>query len=140
MGLTNLFSLLSEKMEYLTQRQGVIAQNIAQANTPGYKPKDIISFNDVLQKQISGGRNSTTSGSFQLATTNPKHVQGLNNGGLYKTKQTSDLYEVKPSGNAVVLEQQMSQMSDTTAQYQMTTSLYKRTLGLLRTALGRGSA
>lgn len=141
MGLTNLFSLLSEKMEYLTQRQGVIAQNIAQANTPGYKPKDIVSFDEVLQKQISSGTGSARSGGFQLATTNPKHVQGLSSGGgLYKTSKENDVYEVKPSGNAVVLEQQMSQMSDTTAQYQMMTSLYKKTLGLLKTALGRGGA
>ncbi len=143
MGLTNLFSLLSEKMEYLTQRQGVIAQNIAQANTPNYKPKDIISFDEVLQKtHMSNGSSSVSAnGGFQLATTNPKHVMGnIGGSGLYKTSKQSDVYEVKPSGNAVVLEQQMSQMSDTTAQYQMMTSLYKKTLGLIRTALGRGSA
>lgn len=143
MALTNLFSLLSEKMEYLTQRQGVIAQNIAQANTPNYKPKDIISFDEVLQKthMSNGGSSVSANGGFQLATTNPKHVSGnVGGSGLFKTAKQTDVYEVKPSGNAVVLEQQLSQMSDTTAQYQMMTSLYKKTLGLIKTALGRGGA
>lgn len=142
MGLTNLFSLLSEKMEYLTQRQGVIAQNIAQANTPNYKPKDIISFDEVLQKtHMSSSGASSVTGGFQLTTTDPKHVSGnIGSSGLYKTSKLSDVYEVKLSGNAVVLEQQLSQMSDTTSQYQMMTSLYKKTLGLIKTALGRGGA
>ncbi len=135
MALTNLFSLISEKMDYLTQRQGVIAQNIAQANTPNYKPKDVVSFDEVLQKTQFANNSG-----FQLAATNPKHMMGGTTSGLVRTKKESDLYEVKPSGNAVVLEQQLSQMSDTTAQYQMMTSLYKKTLSLLKTALGRGGA
>jgi flagellar basal-body rod protein FlgB len=138
MALTNLFSLLSEKMDYLTQRQGVVAQNIAQANTPNYKPKDIISFDEVLQKtQFSNNQGKS---GFQLATTNPKHVSGLVGSGLFKTSKLDDKYEVKPSGNAVNIEQQMSQMSDTTSQYQMMTGLYKKTMSLLKTALGRGGA
>lgn len=136
MPLTNLFSLLSEKMDYLTQRQGIIAQNIAQANTPDYKPKDIIPFNEVLQKLQSTG---SATGGFHLTSTNPKHLTGnRGTGNLYASEKTKDVYEVKPSGNAVVLEQQLSQMSDTTSQYQMMTGLYKKTMGLLKTALGRG--
>ena len=120
MALSNLFSLISEKMDYLTQRQGLIAQNIAQANTPNYKPKDVISFDEVLQKTHGTTHNS----GFQLAGTNPKHLQGSSGAsGLYKTQKQSDLYETKPSGNAVVLEQQMSNLSDTTAQYQMMTEI-----------------
>ncbi len=133
MALTNLFSQITEKMNYLTQRQGVIAQNIAQANTPGYKPRDLISFEDVLQKTSQ----SSTSG-FQLATTNPRHLAGRAGSGIITTKKESDVYEVKPSGNAVVLEQQLSQLSETTSQYQMMTSLYKKTMSMLRTALGKG--
>lgn len=135
MALSNLFSLISQKMDYLTQRQGVIAQNIAQANTPEYKPKDLISFDEVLKKTQHAGSNS-----FQLAATNPKHLVGNTAGGTIRSKKESDLYEVKPSGNAVNLEQQLSNMSDTTAQYQMMTSLYKKSLSLLKTALGRGGA
>jgi len=142
MALTNLFSLISEKMDYLTQRQGVIAQNIAQANTPNYKPKDVISFDEVLKKT---GLSSTSNSSFHLTSTNANHLSGSSSAGsssggksLLRTVKEADVYEVKPSGNAVVLEQQLSQMSDTTAQYQMMTSLYKKTMGLLKTALGRG--
>lgn len=135
--MKNLFSLISQKMDYLTQRQGVIAQNIAQANTPGYKPKDVISFEEVLQKT-----GSSMSTGFKLTATSPMHMGGSSGGskGLVRTVKESDVYEVKPSGNAVVLEQQVSQMSDTTTQYQIMTSLYKKTMGLLKTALGRGGA
>ena len=133
MALTNLFSLISDKMEYLTQRQGVIAQNISQANTPNYKPKDLVSFDEVLKKTQATGHSG-----FHLTATNPKHLSGSSSGGTIKTRKESDVYEVKPSGNAVVLEQQLSNMSDTTAQYQMMTGLYKKTLAILKTALGRG--
>ncbi|NDE90117.1 MAG: flagellar basal body rod protein FlgB [Alphaproteobacteria bacterium] len=142
MALGTLFSLISEKMDYLTQRQGVIAQNIAQANTPNYKPKDIIGFDEVLKK-VHFGNSATGSSNFHLATTNPNHVTGVvsgSNNSTFKTQKINDLYEVKPSGNAVVLEQQMSKLSDTTGQYMMMTTLYKKTLGLLKTALGRGTA
>lgn len=144
MALSNLFSLLSEKMDYLTQRQGVIAQNIAQANTPGYKPKDLVSFDEVLKQTSAGqsGSSSSLSSGFHLAVTDPRHISGAGGSlgstpGSFKTQKIKDVYEIKPNGNAVVLEQQMSALSETTTQYQMMTGLYKKTLSLIKTALGR---
>lgn len=137
MALSGLFDLLKEKMAYLTQRQGVIADNIANAYTPKYKPKDLVSFEAVLKE---AGGNPNMGGGIQMATTNRMHLNGMSGAiGPYKVETAQDTYEVKPNGNAVVLEQQMTQLAQTSADYAMVTSLYHKSVGLLKIAI-RGGA
>lgn len=129
MALSKLLGLMADKMDYLSQRQAVIADNLANANTPNFKAKTISPFEDTLQK-ISGG---------QLKTTNPMHFTGT--GGTtssYKASVNKDVFEVKPSGNSVVVEQQMTDLADNNAQYQMITGFYRKLAGMLKTAIGRG--
>jgi flagellar basal-body rod protein FlgB len=131
MAINKLLGLFTDKMDYLTQRQGVIGTNIASANTPGYKPKDLVGFDTILQKKLS----VTTSG--EVVRTNAKHMSGVSGGnGTYKTTTQKDPYEVKPSGNAVVIEQQLTQLAQTNSDYAMVTGLYKKMVGLLKTAIG----
>lgn len=138
MALSQLFDLFSRKMEYLTQRQGVIAENIANVNTPDYKAKDLESF-DKIFKQISGG-NAVAASGFYMASTNTKHIIPASAAGnAYKVQKDKDPYEVKPGGNAVSIEQQMTELAGANADYQMITGLYRKTLSLLKTALGRAS-
>jgi flagellar basal-body rod protein FlgB len=129
--INKLLSLFTARMDYLTQRQGVIGSNIASANTPGYVPKDLESFDSVLQKKMTGAPIGT------LRTTNEKHLGGIGEtNSHYKTSRMKDLYEVKPSGNAVVIEQQMATLSQVNSDYAVVTGLYKKMVGLLKTAIG----
>ncbi|MBI3419587.1 MAG: flagellar basal body rod protein FlgB [Proteobacteria bacterium] len=138
MALPELFDLLTRKMAYLTQKQGVIADNIANANTPNFKPKDLVSFESVLQQQTGGA--SGASGGIQMVTTNAMHLGGTHGGNAsFKTTTQKDVYEVKPSGNAVSLEQQMINLSQTNTDYTMVTSLYHKAMGLIKTAIGRAT-
>ncbi|HVY12908.1 MAG TPA: flagellar basal body rod protein FlgB [Alphaproteobacteria bacterium] len=132
MATPGLFEMITQKMAYLTQRQGVIAENIANANTPNYKAKDLVSFESVLANAGGGG--------IQMAATNAKHLGGLHGNGGFKTAKEKDPYEIKPSGNAVSLEQQMTNLAQTYSDYSMVTSLYHKTMGLLKTAIGRSGA
>ncbi len=135
MAQNGFFDLVSEKMNFLTQRQEVIASNIANANVAGYKAKDIESFDSVLQRRMATSLPMQTGG---LRTTNAHHMQPSSGGGssAFKVSNLQDSYDVKPSGNAVDVEQQMTQMAQITTDYTMVTGLYKKMLGLLKLSIG----
>jgi flagellar basal-body rod protein FlgB len=136
MALSQLFSLFSEKMDYLTQRQGLIAENISNASTPGYRPKDLVGFDQVLKNSMAS---SSSAGSFHMTATNTGHIipVSMAGGNSFRVEKSKDVYEVKPSGNAVNLEQEMMHLAGNNSDYQMITGLYRKTLSLLKTALGR---
>jgi flagellar basal-body rod protein FlgB len=125
-----IFRMMSGKMRWLAQRQRVLAQNIANADTPNYQPRDLkkVDFREKL------GRNP-----FQLvlARTDPKHIQ-LRTADRFTAEQVRTPYETAPSGNAVVLEEQLLKVSQTGADYELMTNLYRKHIGLFRIALGRG--
>jgi flagellar basal-body rod protein FlgB len=134
-----LLDMLTQKMGYLTQRQAVIADNISNANTPGFRPNDLESFDKVLQKTSSnvvGG----ASGDMKMVATNSMHLGGTHGvQAAYKASSEKDLYEVKPSGNGVVLEQQMTELAKNYTDYSTVTSLYHKTVSMIKTALSRPS-
>lgn len=125
-----LFSALTERMKWLTARQKVLSQNIANADTPGYEAKDLKpqKFKDMLPRPVES--------TVQLASTNSKHIE-LEGKSEFNTKKNKTPYEISPTGNEVVLEEQMTHLANTQLEYQMTTSLYKKHLTMLKTALGR---
>ncbi len=136
MALPALLQVLSQKMAYLTQRSAVLGENIANANTQGYKPKDLVDFSTALQQASSSGQ-----GGVKVAVTHAGHIGGPGGAdGPYKTRTEKDFYEIKPSGNAVILEQQMAQLSQTSTNYAATAGLYKKVAGLLKIAMARGSS
>ena len=123
-----LFEMLTRRMSWLNERQKVLAQNIANADTPNYVPRDLepLDFESL-----------TRSKRLKLTTTNVNHVgpRGLGGGGReQRMKQT---YEASPTGNEVILEQQLLNVADTRLDYELTTALYKKSVGLIRMALGR---
>ena len=125
-----LFAALTERMKWLSTRQKVLSQNIANSDTPGYRAQDLKpqKFKDMV------ARPSETT--MNLSKTQGNHIQ-VDSKQEFKTQKVRDTYEVSPTGNAVVLEEQMMQLAETQIQYQMTTSLYKKHLSMLKTALGR---
>ena len=132
-----LFTAMTRRMSWLGQRQQVLAQNIANADTPGYGAQDLKepTFNDLLR-----GASSTGAGGAKLmmVATSPGHIGGANPG--KPTVEKSADSEKKTSGNTVVLEDQMMKVSKTAMDFQLTTNLYRKHLGMIKTALGRGSA
>ena len=110
------------------KRLGVIAHNIAKADTPGYKAMDIPAFADAYEAR--GGE-----GAFSMRTTRPGHVQG----GL--AAQTSVEVpsggEASGDGNTVSVEREMVKMADIRRSHDMALSIYRVTQDITRTALGR---
>ena len=127
-----LMRAMASKMIYLEKRQGVISQNIANADTPNYQSKDLtkVDFGAVL-------KNVTDSKAVTLAVTNPGHVGGMNEIERAKNNKDRLTYEVAPDKNGVILEEQMVKANETQMDYSLMTSLMTKTSNMYKIALGR---
>ncbi|HBR69875.1 MAG TPA: flagellar basal body rod protein FlgB [Rhodospirillaceae bacterium] len=128
-----LFKALGAKMDYLNMRQRIIAQNISNADTPKYKPQDLlpVDFGKVLKDVTAQGTQSVS-----LETTKPNHMPPPNDIPEAQERKQKEVYEVAPVGNAVIMEEQLINSNQTIADYNLMTSLYQKNVGLIRTALG----
>ncbi len=113
---------------YAGTRLGVIAHNIAQADTPGYKAMDLPSFQDVYAAQ------SGETG-FAMRATRPGHVSG----GLaeFAPIAAPSGGEASANGNTVSIEKEMVKMADIRQSHDMALSIYAVTRDITRAALGR---
>lgn len=128
-----LFQAMGAKMNYLSKRQGVIAQNIANADTPDYRPRDLtkVDFGAVL-KDVTGSKK------IRMERTEAGHITpggSLRSADERKSRMT---YEVAPDDNGVIIEEQMIKASQTTMDYNLMTNLMRKNVGMIQTALGRG--
>lgn len=127
-----LFKAIGAKMDYLDQRQRVIAQNIANADTPSYQPKDLlpVDFGKVL-------KSVTNEPIVRPDTTNALHMPSPNHIDDPKNREQKKVYEEAPYGNSVVLEEQMVRSARNQMDYGLMTNLYQKNVSMIRTALGR---
>lgn len=125
-----LFRMMSQRMEWLTQRQQLLAHNVANANTPGFKAQDLnpLTFETMLR-----------AGAGRLATraTRSGHMSGGSaaRSEKFKLKAQTDNRPKSITGNDVVLEQEMMKVAQTSMDYQLTTNLYRKHLAIVRAAL-----
>lgn len=132
MDLNNLplFGLMNRRMNWLTQRHGVLAQNIANADSPGYSPKDLTKQS--FQRMLFGGAPRVT-----MAATSESHMAAIRRSDEFRADRARDVYEAAPAGNAVVLEEQLIKVSETQGAYRLATNLYRKHVSMLKQALGR---
>lgn len=130
----SLFGLLKGQMGWLARRQEVLAQNVANADTPGYAPSDLkaFDFQDMVKRQqMQQGRG--------LATTSPQHFAGTRTQtSPFAESQLTMPFETAPNGNAVVLEEQMAKLNETQVQHKLTTELYSKHVNMIKIAIGKG--
>ncbi|MFK7867515.1 MAG: flagellar basal body rod protein FlgB [Alphaproteobacteria bacterium] len=126
-----IFGMLNTKMNWLTQRQRVVAQNIANADTPTYRAQDLKALD--FKRELSGARIK-----FRLAQTSEAHISSPHAGDYrFSTQRSRRSYETAPMKNNVVLEEQMMKMATTQADYQMATTVYRQYSKLYNISLGR---
>ncbi len=132
MNLTNipLFLMMSQRMEWLSQRQQVLAHNVANANTPGYKAQDLSPLTFEAMLRAGAGR-------LSARTTRSGHMSGGSAGasGKSKFKLAANDGQNSTAGKDVVLEQEMMKVAQTSSDYQLTTNLYRKHLAIIRSAL-----
>lgn len=135
MGLTQLplFSALTEKMRWHQSRQSLLAENVANAETPGYRGRDLKAFG--FEEHM---RNLSTAG-ITTEATSPGHFAVTSSDGDGFGARRMNSFEITPEGNGVTLEDEMMKVTTNQMDYQAVTTLYTRSLRVLRTALGRSS-
>ncbi len=129
-----LFQALGAKMDFLNQRQRVISQNIANTDTPGYRPKDLekVDFSSVLKNVTKSGQKNV-----HLETTDDGHLPPPSDVHMSDPRKQKRTYEVAPAGNAVIMEEQLLNSGQTVMDYNLMTNLVQKNIGMIRTALGR---
>jgi flagellar basal-body rod protein FlgB len=128
-----ILSALRTKMQWHQERQRVLAENISNANTPNFKPRDLI------EPKFDGNRGSIggTTGSLPMMRTSASHVGPSGSAMSFNQDGGKGGFLTRPAGNAVNLEDQMLKVSANQMDYAAATSLYSRSLGLLKTAIGK---
>lgn len=127
-----LFAALRTKMKWHEARQRVLAQNVANADTPNYRGYDLkpVDFRQENALRAPAG--------VMAARTHPNHMAGhAVSERLPFGAGAARRFETTPNANTVVLEEEMMKVTANQLDYQTVSSLYGRGLGMLKTALGR---
>ena len=122
-----ILSMLRERMQWHQARQQVLAENVANADTPDYQAKDLapLSFEQELSTASVG-----------LTTTDPHHIVPVSDGTQFAT-DSSERYEVRPRGNTVTHEDEMMKVASNQMDFEAATSLYTHSLALIKLAIDR---
>jgi flagellar basal-body rod protein FlgB len=135
MAITDLptLSALRTKMQWHQERQRVLAENIANSDTPNFRPRDLV--------EPTFDRNGlpppgAPMGTLPMARTSASHMAAIGGGPSFPQNRNGG-FETRPAGNAVNLEEQMLKVSQNQMDYAAATTLYSRSLNLLKTAIGK---
>lgn len=127
-----ILTALTEKMRWHQTRQTLLAENVANAETPGYRGKDLKAFS--VEDRLQANSSATLS----TTTTQPRHfsIGGGSDTSSFAVRELNS-FEVTPEGNDITLEEEMMKVAGNQIDYQTITALYTRSLKLIRTALGK---
>jgi flagellar basal-body rod protein FlgB len=118
-----LFDLAGKRLAWVDKRQELLAQNIANADTPGWLARDLSPFAAQLAQAGVG-----------LARTDPMHLAGTAGGAQPAPSVTG---ERAPDGNGVAMDVELAKVADTETTHDLVDDLYTKYLGMFRTALDR---
>jgi len=114
MGPIHLFQIASERNAWLVARQTAIAENIANANTPGFKAIDVKPFDRAVERTR-----------LAMTTTMPGHLSPAA-GEFPTTKQRQDgMWEIAHSGNNVSIEREMMKAGEVAGSYSLNVSIIR---------------
>jgi flagellar basal-body rod protein FlgB len=109
-----LFDLASRQSQWLAARQTTISGNVANANTPGYRARDVEPFADVLDKT-----------KLIMAATNDSHIGVAPSKGEASKVKKADSWDTVYSKNSVSLEQELIKSGEVSRQHSLNTSIVK---------------
>jgi flagellar basal-body rod protein FlgB len=129
----SILSMLRTRMQWAQERQRVLAENVANADTPKYRGRDLAAPVFDEPTQIKPTAVTTVS----LANTENGHIAGTGLSGTSFRTETKGNFEIRPTGNSVNLEDEMMKVAANQMDYQAATALYTRSLNLIKIALGK---
>ena len=119
-------SLAERRLNWLDRRQSVLAQNVANADTPGFRPRDLAPFERELQGQLR----------LAMARTSPAHGAGSPLAAANARTERS-VAEVAPDGNGVSLDREAMRIAETDTAHQLAMAVHRSFTGMFRLTLGR---
>lgn len=119
----SFFNLASQRMNWLSARQKVIAENVANADTPGYRAREVSSFKEMLQGSQPVAGVQVTDGAH--IRSNGAEAQGV------RVDVDQAAWQQSLDGNSVVLEQQTIKAGEVSASYKLAANLYRKGYELL---------
>lgn len=125
----NVLRLASQLATHSAARQQVLAENVAHADTPGYRARDIASFEQTLD--------STRLSSFTAKTTRPGHIAFGNENPDFTPYEVTAFGAETPNGNTVSLEDQMMRSTHVRENHKLALGVYEKSLSILRSSIGR---
>jgi len=120
-----LLAMLRERMQWQQARQQVLAENVANADTPNYQAKDLAPLDFSNELSVA---------SVALDRTNPNHIAAASGGSQFATDESAR-YEIRPRGNSVSHEDEMMKVASNQMDYEAATELYTHSLNLIKLAV-----
>lgn len=111
-------------------RLGIIAQNVANADTPGYKAADLPSFAETYAQGLDGD------GAMPMRATRPGHFAAAD-AEIPAPVIHRNTAAGAPNGNSVSLEQEMVKAAQARQDHEMALAIYRNTSSIIRASLGR---
>ncbi len=132
MPITDLPALnaLRTRMQWHQVRQRVLAENVANSDTPNFRPRDLAEPD--FDRAMAG-----QGGGLSMARTSAMHIHAVGDTTAFAGRNSVEGYEVRPAGNAVNLEDEMQKAAQAQGDYTTATTLYSKSLALLKTAIGK---
>jgi flagellar basal-body rod protein FlgB len=125
-----VFAMLRTRMHWHQERQRLLAENVANADTPGFTPRDLA--------PPEFGPSAPRGAQVAMARTTASHMAGLAGASSGQFAQDRNGgFSIRPAGNAVSLEDEMLKVGSNAMDYQAAASLYTRSLGLIKMAITR---
>jgi flagellar basal-body rod protein FlgB len=122
-----LLRLASALAAHASARQLVIGENIAHADTPGYRARDIEGFAET---------HAGTEPAFRARATRPGHLEFGADPNGYEAREVAALGAETPNGNSVSLEDQMVRAAEVRHSHELALGTYRKTLDILRSTIG----
>jgi flagellar basal-body rod protein FlgB len=123
-----ILSMLRQRMEWHQQRQRVLAENIANADTPNYRARDLAPPDFARQVRAAA---------LALDRTSSAHITAASGGGPQFKTDSSGRYAVRPRGNSVTHEDEMMKVASNQLDFEAAASLYTHSLALIKLAIGK---
>jgi flagellar basal-body rod protein FlgB len=125
-----LFAMAQRQIDYLARRQAVLSENVANANTPDYKVKDLapVSFKDLMAPPAEPVR---------AAITNPMHISPAVEPTRFEEVDVQRPEESKPDGNQVLIEDQMQKIGEIKGDYELAVNLMMKNISMFKTAIDK---
>ena len=138
LNISRAHELMKEAMDYRAARQDMIASNIANVNTPNYRPRDI-RFEEALA-QKSAEIYADKSNTLQMTQTSSAHLSGLSS--AHETRATTffrDGHMARNDGNSVDLDVESSEMAKNSTMFNALTAAIKKDSMIFKSVIDASS-